>query len=252
MAAIDIICLDKTGTLTTNKLRVERFEPLDELLSEEELRQRLRLFVSASVDRDNKNLQAISAALGSTSVELLEQIPFKAQNCYTRGACPCGGRGARACPWSRRDSLRAGPSVGGAKPGAFRAGKVRALTGTLEPRGLRLLLLAESGDLQTLAGQTALADVPLRPLILVSLIDELRPDVMQVLEALSGQGIAFKILSGDNPETVKGTLRQISFGRADEPVVSGTQLAEAADQAALIKARGVFGRRAAGAKSPDY
>ena len=76
MAAIDVICTDKTGTLTTNQLHLEGIDRLDDNLSEEAVRQRLRAFVSASVDRDNKNVQAIRAALGATPALLLEQIPF--------------------------------------------------------------------------------------------------------------------------------------------------------------------------------
>lgn len=66
------------------------------------------------------------------------------------------------------------------------------------------MLFAEARRCGPLAG--TLAGVRLSPLALVGLNDETRPGVEEVLEELSGQGIALKILSGDNPETVRATV----------------------------------------------
>ena len=51
----------------------------------------------------------------------------------------------------------------------------------------------------------------MRPLALVALSDELRPEAGAVLEALAAQGIRFKILSGDNPETVRATVGHLAI-----------------------------------------
>src|SRR5207302_2046815 len=71
MAAVDVVCTDKTGTLTTNRLRLDRFRFLAADLSEDEVRRRLQLFASASVDQRNKNVLALRTALGQAQVELL-------------------------------------------------------------------------------------------------------------------------------------------------------------------------------------
>jgi cation-transporting ATPase E len=76
----------------------------------------------------------------------------------------------------------------------------------------------------------------------VCLGDELRPEAGEVLKALSEQGIAFKVVSGDNPDTVQGTVRHLELAWAKDPVVSGSELAAAADRDALILSRSVFGR----------
>ena len=49
----------------------------------------------------------------------------------------------------------------------------------------------------------------LRALALIALSDELRPDAGAVLEELATQNIAFKIISGDNPETVHATIAHL-------------------------------------------
>ncbi len=83
MASIDVVCTDKTGTLTTNRLRLDRIHLQTEAVSETEIRDRLRLFASVSLDRENKNLAALRTALGEVATELVDQIPFKSQNRFS-------------------------------------------------------------------------------------------------------------------------------------------------------------------------
>src|SRR5947208_9452640 len=82
----------------------------------------------------------------------------------------------------------------------------------------------------------------LDPLALVALSDELRPEAGAVLEALAAQGIAFKVISGDNPETVRATISHLALPLARDSVVTGDQLAAAPNRAELIAQRSVFGR----------
>jgi magnesium-transporting ATPase (P-type) len=90
----------------------------------------------------------------------------------------------------------------------------------------------------------------LQPLALVALSDELRPEARTVLEHLAHQGIAFKVISGDHPETVRATIRSLSVESslanlrtlAELPVVTGAELESAKDSEELILQRTVFGR----------
>src|SRR5262249_50884179 len=90
----------------------------------------------------------------------------------------------------------------------------------------------------------------LRPLALVALSDELRPEARGVLELLAGQGIALKVISGDNPETVRATIQSLGVDSsqpalpalAELAVVSGKELESAEGPSELIRDRAVFGR----------
>jgi cation-transporting ATPase E len=232
MAAVDAICTDKTGTLTTNRLRLDQVRVLSPDHSEAEVRRLLRLFASASVDRQNKTVQALRAELGEAPAELLDQLPFKSQNRYSAVRLR-DGDGERTLVLGACEALAkylAGPDDGG----------WQAVWKQLLTTGLRLLMFTESPRRAPFTD--TLDGWPLRPLALVALSDELRPDAGQVLEALAAQGIAFKILSGDNPETVRATVAHLHLPLAHEPVVSGDELQTAADRAELIRGRSVFGR----------
>lgn len=237
MASIDVICTDKTGTLTTNHLRLERLDIIDKSLGDEEIRRRLRLFANATVDRQNKNIQALCRELGEMSVaesDLLDQIPFKSQNRYS--AVRLRDQGAeRVLVLGAFEALKDRMNL----DHLAEAIRVRQKT------GLRILVFGEidAGDGSAFHHDPpGLPDVRVRPLALVCLGDELRPDAGKVLEALYAQGIQFKILSGDNPVTVQATVGKLNLPLADDPVVSGDDLAHSRQRDELIRTRRVFGR----------
>jgi cation-transporting ATPase E len=232
MASVDVVCTDKTGTLTTNRLKLDQVCVLARDLAEEEVRRRLRLFASATVDQNNKNIQALRAALGEAPAEALDQLPFKSQNRYSAVRLR-DGTAERVLVMGACEALRdhlKDPS----------ACDWEAHWKELLTTGLRILMFAESSHRVPLAG--TLDGFPLEPLALVALSDELRPEAGAVLEALARQGIGFKVISGDNPETVRATVAHLNLPLARDPVVTGDMLESAPDRGELIERRSVFGR----------
>lgn len=222
MASIDTLCMDKTGTLTTNHLHLVSVTCLD-AGREDEVRRLLALFACCSLDRDSKSLQAVRHALGDAAGELVDQLPFKSQNRYS---------GVR---------VRAGSEyvlVLGA-PEALHPLLTDPLT-TSPTAGLRQLLFTEATTIPRPTFGGSLDGFRLRPLAVVALGDELRPEAADVLRQLADQGIRFKILSGDNAATVAATVAPL--GLDPGPVVAGSDLEAAADPADLIATRSVFGR----------
>ena len=114
----------------------------------------------------------------------------------------------------------------------------------LAGRGLRVLLLARAIDpdaaLRDAAGRPALPR--LRPAALVALADELRPEVTESIQRFGADGVAIKVLSGDDPRTVAALATQA--GLAVGIPVSGAEL-DGLDDAALdrvVARTTVFGR----------
>ena len=230
MAAVDVICTDKTGTLTTNRLKLDSLHVLTDV-PETEARRRLALFANASVDAQNKNIQALQVALGEAASEVLDQIPFKAQNRFSAVRLRDGG--------VERIFVLGAPEAAGLDLARWDA-ELRTLRGS----GLRVLLFAEVPAEHVSAGAFA-ADTlpgPLQGVALIALADELRPEAAAVLQALSAQGIAFKVISGDNPETVRGTVAHLNLPMSHEPVVTGQELAKAENRTEFVEAHSVFGR----------
>jgi cation-transporting ATPase E len=234
MASVDVVCTDKTGTLTTNRLRLDRLLVLGGARPEEALRRLLCRFAWASLDTKSKTILALREGLGRTDgeVEPVDQLPFKSQNRYSAVRVRTG-QGEQVLVLGACEALARYLEDPTDK-------SWEAPWKELAATGLRVLMFAESPRLAPFDG--TLEGFPLRPLGLIALSDELRPEAGQVLEALYGQGIAFKILSGDNPDTVRATVGHLQLPLAREPVVAGDQLERDPDPAELIEARSVFGR----------
>ena len=230
MAAIDVICTDKTGTLTTNRLTLNSYRSLAQDLSDEELRRRMALFASATVDRENRNVHALAAAFGAENSVIVDQIPFKAQNRFS------------AVHLRDRDQHRILVLGAPEALGICMSGHVEA-SRDLQRQGMRVLVFAEvHSNIESVSLQSQTLPTPLRALALIALADELRPEAGKVLQALSAQGIAFKVISGDNPETIKATVANLDLPFSREAVVSGQELEKATDRSSFVEKHGVFGR----------
>jgi cation-transporting ATPase E len=231
MAAIDLICTDKTGTLTTNRLRLHQFRLLTDELSEVEARRRLALFACASVDSQNKNIQALRLALGEVVLESIDQIPYKAQNRFSAVRLR-DGTVERVLVLGAPEALPIDLAISGDELWKLRSS------------GLRVLVFCEVPSDQVHRGsfEPNTLPHPLRCVALIALADELRLEAAAVLQALSAQGIAFKVISGDNPETVRGTVAHLNLPMSHEPVVTGLDLAKAENRTAFVEAHSVFGR----------
>jgi cation-transporting ATPase E len=164
--------------------------------------------------------------------ELVDQLPFKSQNRYSAVRVREGGS-ERVLVMGACEALK--PWLGGPAADGWEAPWKECLA-----TGLRLLMFAEADRLAPFQG--SLEGFTLAPLALVALSDELRPEAGTVLEALAGQNIQFKIISGDNPETVRATVEPLKLALARQPVVTGDELAKCPDPADLIRTRAVFGR----------
>ncbi len=233
MAAVDVLCLDKTGTLTTNRLSLDRGAVVDPTATEAEARDLLGQFAAASPDDRNKTVQAARAAITvSEPAEVIDRLPFKSQNRYSAVRVRRGG-GEVTLVLGACEALQ--PFFPPDSNGWEKTWQ------DLLPTGLRLLMLARSDD-PHIQFEGRLGDVQLRPVAIVALSDELRPDAADVLAGLAAQGIRFKIISGDHPETVHATVSRLGLPVGLEDAVTGAELASAADPGKLLSERSIFAR----------
>ncbi|RRR65831.1 MAG: HAD family hydrolase [Candidatus Viridilinea halotolerans] len=237
LSHVDVLCMDKTGTLTANRLQLHALHPLGPL-DEAAVGVALGSF-ARSAGTGNATSSALEAALPGSAYTPVATIPF-----------------ASARKWSAM-ALDA-PE----QPGVYALGAAERLTPYLDAAtdahatftqqaaawadaGLRVLLFAYNPAARTLPdaanGNPTLP--PLTPLALVALADELRPQVREVIAASRELGIDLKVISGDNPHTVAALARQAGFPE-DLHLISGPELKELspADFAQTVVATSIFGR----------
>ncbi len=230
MATLDTLCLDKTGTLTTGRLRLDRVVALGR--GESEALRALGQFAWSTVDV-NKTIEAIRADVDrcDADVEVTEQIAFRSRSRYS----------AVTLHVDQHEKTLILGAVEALLPFVSDKEELIEAWQRLLPTGLRLLLLVEMPGRISRRDEGFLS-ASLQPVALVALADEWRADAPKVLSDLAVQGIEFKIISGDHPETVWATVRPIRHLFPEAPPVTGDQLTAGDNRSELIRRTAVFGR----------
>ena len=256
LSNVDTFCLDKTGTLTTNRLQVQDVRPLG--IDRGDLQRRLSDFV-ASTTTGNKTSEAIAQALPGEKQPVTDEVPFSSARKWSalvfdgqeegnpeEPAAATDGTAAPNLPTPH--SLRGVYVLGAPEMLRSHLRQGAELDGHGEEwaaRGLRVLLFAYQPEPVPLHdGADEVRDPQgLIPLGLVGLTDELRPRAYETLTAFARAGVDLKIISGDNPETVKALAVQAGLD-PQAKLISGPELDRLDDGpfAAAAVEHGVFGR----------
>ncbi|HKP39387.1 cation-translocating P-type ATPase [Mycobacterium sp.] len=216
LARVDVVCADKTGTLTENGMRVSDLKRLDEGAVGDILAQ-----LAADDQRPNASMQAIAEAYKMPPGWARTAVaPFKS-----------------ATKWSGASYGEHGNWVIGApdvllEPGSAAAEQAEQI-GAL---GLRVLLLASS-DLPVDG-----ADAPgaVTPVALVVLEQRVRPDARDTLDYFAAQKVSIKVISGDNAVSVGAVAGTLGL---EGQTLDARQLPEDQEQlAATLDEYTTFGR----------
>jgi cation-transporting ATPase E len=246
MARVDTLCVDKTGTLTTQRIAFSVAEPAAGR-DPESLRAILAA-LAASTSAPNRTTDALGAAHPGAALPVADEIPFASERRWSGlrfgdapGAAP-GGTVVDVAPGATY--------VMGAPPVlwphlAGPPGGLAARAEEIAAEGVRVLLLARAPDGASLRGDGDRPALPdgLRPVALLGFTEELRSDVAEILGGLARAGLDLKVISGDDPATVEAIGRRVGLSM-EGGVVSGLDLGVLDDEAfdAAAGRASVFGR----------
>lgn len=231
LSHVNILCLDKTGTLTSNQIELQKVFPIG--ISENELRQKLGDYV-ANTTAPNRTSEAIESSFIGNKRSTKAEIPFSS-----------------ARKWSAitfDDEPHGTFILGAPEILATVAPLPESINNYIQEnfeRGLRVLLFAYTENLDVINEEPEKIALPstLTPLGVIVFSDKLRAQASETLHSFTKAGIDLKIISGDNPDTVAALAKQAGL-REDINVVSGLELAIMDDSqfATAAKTSTVFGR----------
>ncbi|MFG2329624.1 HAD-IC family P-type ATPase [Streptomyces sp. NPDC048604] len=225
LARVDVVCLDKTGTLTEGGMDVTQLRTLDG--ANEAYVRKVLGALGESDPRPNASLQAVIDAFpDSVDWRCTESLPFSSARKYS-GAAFSEGDG-ESSTW-----LLGAPDVL-LPPGD----PALAETDRLNEEGLRVLLLARA------AGELDSPEVAkgARPTALVVLEQRLRPDAAATLEYFADQSVAAKVISGDNAVSVGAVAGKLGLPGAAHTVDARGLPEEREAMGQELDAHTVFGR----------
>jgi magnesium-transporting ATPase (P-type) len=219
LAAVDVICTDKTGTLTEAALRVVEVVPAPGIQADE-LTRALGVY-AASTPARNGTLEAVAAEFPAEAVEIDGEVPFSS------------GRRWSALALAERTYVLGAPEL-------LPLGILGARVAKEQRSGRRVLGFAASDQAPTHDGPATLP-AGLEPLGVLVLAERLRPDARATVEFFRAQGVELKVLSGDAPETVAAIAADAGIALT-EPAVDASAAADDPEALAAASRATVVGR----------
>lgn len=223
LARVDILCLDKTGTITTGEIAFAGIETIGATTADEAAG---AVGAMAAVDpAPNATLAALASALDAPDWSATTTVPFSSARKWA------------AADFDGRATFHLGAPDILLPKGEWAVARERVAE--LAETGQRVLVLTRSSagtcDPETLPAARL-------PMCLILLEDTVRPEAPEILTWFVEQGVALKVISGDHPATVAAVARRAGVPGADH-WIDARDLPD--DQEALadaVVAGAVFGR----------
>jgi len=258
LARLNVVCFDKTGTLSENRLQVKAVRPLAGYTPGQVLDAALTTSYSRHTHRvDHATDDAIHRAAGDFSLRGEDSRGSRPEPRRRRDAfLPFqSGRPFAAALVGTRLTIKGSPEVlSSALLHAAESGTepLTQLIDEMAADGLRVLAVAE----RRLSAEQAVAAAAdpglletlctskLTPIGLLGMADTLRPTAPDVLTELARRGIGVRLITGDHPATAAAIARELGIAVTADQVITGSDWEElsADHRAAAVKSRLVFAR----------
>lgn len=234
LARVDVLCIDKTGTLTKGQLTLgtiepaaaNRHTPATPVAGDNAAIRRVLASMAAADPNPNPSLAAIANGVSDTTGWAATQtVPFSSARKWS--AADLGPHGA----WflGAPDIL----SARAADPDSTTT-RVEELSG----EGRRVLMLAHSPA--GLAGETLPEGI--EPVALCVLDETIRDEAPDTIAWFGRQNVAVKVISGDSPVTVGAVARAVGVPGAERPVDARELSEDPGELADAMERYSVFGR----------
>lgn len=219
LARVDVICLDKTGTLTEGKIILDDLVMLDSKLHETTK----SVLATISAEPDSPTLQALQDAFGEHEIlPITLTIPFSSGRKWSAITLKDDSSWIMGAPeviWPDKKSV------------------LRKKAQTIAMEGKRVIALMRAETPPT----THQLPEDSQPVALLVLSEKLRNDAKETLQFFAKQGVTLKIISGDNPQTVGAIARSVGLN-VEKPLDARDLPKDINELADVLETHNVFGR----------
>ncbi|MBK8553021.1 MAG: HAD-IC family P-type ATPase [Ignavibacteria bacterium] len=219
---VQVVCMDKTGTLTQNKLSIHHISKFENEYSEDEIKKLIGTYAALTGDK-NATINAINVFEPDKDYKFIDEYPFSSERKMSMIQAEKGSEkitfilgaydilSARLDPACKEESAR-----------IFEENRLSVY---------RNVLFAKVRTNETME---KLKDKPDRieivPLCIISITDKIRDDVFDAIKLFEDNGIKIKILSGDSAKAIQEVVHEIGWDVKDSEMISGNDLDNVSDE----------------------
>lgn len=214
LASADVVCLDKTGTITDGTMQVTAVEPLSDL-AEDKIAE-IMAIVEGSEQSINNTSRALIEKFGENrGAKIIDKIPFSSERKYSAvniegfGCFQIGAPHFVNCPVSP---------------------ELEEKIGERARMGERVLLLVKQSDFESVGIAVAM----------IAISDRIRPNAAETIKKFQDQGVTVKVISGDHAETVATIAARVGIANSDKFLSCAGMSDE--ELAAVANDYAIFGR----------
>lgn len=228
MALLNVLCVDKTGTLTSDKITFERLELLGEPIDNF---QELIAITNKETDSGSSTAKAISEAFKTPKeYEVKQTLAFSSERKMSGVKVSYGGK---------VQSLVMGASEFVSKLTNISTEEQKRID-SLASVGKRVILVA------VFDSKISIKDIPEgsgKAAGFIVLSNEFRESVEDTVEFMQNNGVSIRVISGDSPNTVKYIAKQAKIANYDK-ILTGDDLKkiDENDWAKIINHTAIFAR----------
>ena len=191
LARVDVLCVDKTGTITSNEMNVTEVFPAASSEDPAAAERLLARYVSTVSD---SNITMVALKKHFATLEPLaatEVTPFSSKLKYSEVTCP---------------------------DGTYRFGAPEFLMSIAQLEANQDLIEAHTAEGERVLALVRGTDGAFEPVVFVSLANGLRPNVEETFAYLTQQEVEVRVISGDNPLTVSSIATRVGIPGAERYV----------------------------------
>lgn len=240
LARLQVVCFDKTGTLSENRLVVKRVLAMRGRTTTEVTDAALSTIPDGGGRVAHATDEAIRQATDRVPAPAEALLPFQS------------GRPFAAALTGTRLTVKGAPEVLTGWLDGTAASAVQPIIAELASRGLRVLAVAERTLTARQAARAAadpaemerLCAGRLTPIGVIGLADTLRPAAAPLLSDLAARGLGVRLITGDHPVTASVIAGELGLTVDESEVVTGTdwEAMSADERNAAVTSRQVFAR----------
>lgn len=219
---VQVVCMDKTGTLTQNILSVHRMNIVTDKFTEKEVEAFTGTYAKLTSDK-NATINAISIYDPDNEFKLKDEFPFSSERKLSMITVQKGNE--------KITFILGAYDVLINKVSSNKSEEVRRLFEDKELGIYRNVLFGiVSNEFSADQLRDNIEGLELEPLCVISITDKIRDDVYDALKLFEGNGIKLKILSGDSAKAIQEVTNIIGWKIKDSDMITGSDLDNISDK----------------------